>query len=119
MKFATAAYGDNVIKSAQIDNERTLDWRAGDLTATRVCEHSTGIPKKELVIFDAKCDGDVQQLRRFVALAIRDTCTTHREVMIDFNGFSRDLFGGEAHGMLLFPSWQNDCGTRLMVRSSS
>ncbi|CAB9522211.1 Sn1-specific diacylglycerol lipase beta [Seminavis robusta] len=107
MKFATAAYGDNGIKSSKIDNEHEFDWRKGDMTATRVSEH-TGIPTNDLVSFDVKYDGDIQQLRHFVALdhkrkkvvlAIRGTYT-HREAMIDFNGYSRDFMGGESHAAI-------------------
>jgi hypothetical protein len=108
VKFAVAAYGDNGIKSSQLDmGNGSFDWRRGEWTATRVSEH-TGIPVEDLIALDVAYDGDPKQLRHFVAvdrshkkviLAIRGTYT-HREVMIDFNGYSREFLGGESHAAI-------------------
>lgn len=107
MKCATAAYGDNAILSTQLDNEHIFDSRRGDMTLTRVSEH-TGIPVEDFAEWDIPYDGDVRHLRHFIALnhkrekiilAIRGTYT-HREVMIDFNGYARTFLGGQAHAAI-------------------
>ena len=107
IKFAVAAYGDNGIKSAQADYYRTFDWRNGDWTLSRVSEH-TGIPQDDLKIMDVAYHSDPTQLRHFVALdrqhkkvilAIRGTYT-QREIMIDFNGYSRKFLEGESHAAI-------------------
>ena len=111
IKFAVAAYGDNGIKSANLDLTQSFDWRSGDWTTARVSEH-TGIPEEDLKLMDVAYHNDPKQLRHFVAidrksckvvLAIRGTYT-QKEVMIDFNGYSREFLGGEAHAAIAIMS---------------
>jgi hypothetical protein len=111
IKFAVAAYGDNGIKSANLDLTQTFDWRSGDWTTARVSEH-TGIPEEDLKLMDVAYHNDPKQLRHFVAidrknykvvLAIRGTYT-QKEVMIDFNGYSREFLVGEAHAAMAIMS---------------
>ena len=71
-----------------------------------------------MIDLDVAYEGDPTQLRHFVALdrtrrkvilAIRGTYT-HREVMIDFSGYSREFLRGEAHSAISLMSerlWEN------------
>jgi hypothetical protein len=106
MRFATAAYGEAVIRAAEMDATGKLDTRIirGPLLKTKMSEH-VGIPEDDMAVLDVDYDGDSMHLRYFVAvdhsrkkvvLAIRGTFSLS-EIICDVAAFTRPFCGGEAH----------------------
>jgi hypothetical protein len=104
MRYATAAYGNSMIRAAEINVVGRFDNRLNQLTRTRISEH-VGVPEQDIVLLDVGHDGDGNHLRHFVAvdhvnkkvvLAIRGTFSLS-EVVVDIASFSRPFCGGEAH----------------------
>lgn len=105
MKYATAVYGESMIRAAEMDIYGRLDDRISPLTKTRIGEH-VGIPEDDIVLMDVDYYGaDSNHLRHFVAvdrehqtviLTIRGTFSVS-EVFLDVAAFSRPFCGGEAH----------------------
>jgi len=56
MKFATAAYGDAMIRAAEMDVLGKFDSRLSSVD--KISEH-TGIPEENIVAMDVDYDGDV------------------------------------------------------------
>jgi hypothetical protein len=113
MKYATAAYGDSMIRAANLDVKG--DWSffgfgmQNKLTKTRVSEH-IAVPEHDIVAMDVEYGGDSNHLRHFVAvdhahkkvvLAIRGTFTIS-ELVVDAAGFSRKKTIGDDDRLLLF-----------------
>ena len=102
MKYATAAYGSNMIAAAEMGARGTFDTRfKAPLTKTRISEH-IGVPEDDIVLADVDYSGDVNNLRHFVAvdhahkkvvLAIRGTFTLS-EILVDVAAFSRKFRSG-------------------------
>jgi len=110
MRYATAAYGDAMMRAAELDVRGTFrffdpidddDAMASDdlpaLTKRRVCRHVGLGSDDDLVLMDVDYDGDAQHLRHFVAvdhenqkvvLAIRGTFSLS-ELVVDLAGFTR------------------------------
>ena len=104
MKYATAAYGNSMIRAAEMDVAGRYDNRVGLMTRSRISEH-IGVPEEDIASLDVDYDGDGNHLRHFVAvdhinrkvvLAIRGTFSLS-EVIVDVASFSREFCGGEAH----------------------
>lgn len=104
MRYATAAYGESMIRAAELDVSGTFDSRLMPVTRTRISEH-IGVPEDDIVVLDVDYGGDVEHLRHIVAvdharqtvvLAIRGTFSLG-ELVVDVAGFSRPFCGGEAH----------------------
>lgn len=97
MKYATAVYGESMIRAAEMDLYGRLDDRISPLTKTRIGEH-VGIPEDDIVLMDVDFYGaDSNHLRHFVAvdrehqtviLTIRGTFSVS-EVFLDVAAFSR------------------------------
>jgi hypothetical protein len=98
MKYATAAYGDSMIRAANLDVKGDLSFfgiQNKKLTKTRVSEH-INVPERDIIAMDVEYGGDSNHLRHFVAvdhahqkivLAIRGTFTIS-ELVVDAAGFS-------------------------------
>lgn len=104
MKYATAAYGNNMIRSVQIGIDGRWDSRANSMTRTLVSDH-VGVPEEDIVSLDLDHDTEGYHLRHFVAvdhinkqviLAIRGTFS-FSEIVVDVAAQSRSFCGGEAH----------------------
>eukprot|EP00977_Amphora_coffeiformis_P023548 scaffold13558_cov177-Amphora_coffeaeformis.AAC.2 len=109
MKFATAAYGNAMIRAAQLDVTGQYDTRMSlfnsDMTLTRVSEHAN-VPADDIVLLDIDYKGSDQHLRHFVAidhehqeivLSIRGTFSL-AEFVVDAAGFCEPFGdGGQAH----------------------
>ncbi|GAX23143.1 hypothetical protein FisN_33Lh035 [Fistulifera solaris] len=104
MKYATAAYGNSMIRSVQIGIDGRFDSRANSMTRTLVSDH-VGVPEEDIVSLDLDHDTDGYHLRHFVAvdhinkqvvLAIRGTFS-FSEIVVDVAAQSRPFCGGEAH----------------------
>ncbi|KAL3917803.1 MAG: hypothetical protein SGARI_007627, partial [Bacillariaceae sp.] len=102
VKFAVAAYGDNGILSANLDVKHAVDLRKGDMTRTRISEH-TGIPCEDIEVLGVDYGEEPNHLSHFVAvdhtskkivLAIRGT---HEKKFLDFDGDTKEFLGGQAH----------------------
>jgi len=95
MKYATAVYGESMIRAAEVGVRGMFDGRFSPLTRTRVSEH-IGVPEEDIVLVDMDYGGDVSHLRHFVAvdhqnqkvvLAIRGTFSV-ADVFVNVAGFS-------------------------------
>lgn len=114
VKFATAAYGDAMIRAAQLDltGEYNVPLSfSADTTLDRVSEH-VGVPPSDIVLLDIDYDGSDLHLRHFVAvnhaheeivLSIRGTYNL-ADLVVDAAGFTApfgivtgDEQGGQAH----------------------
>ena len=104
MKYATAAYGNNMIRSVQIGIDGRWDSRANSGTRALISDH-VGVPPEDIVSLDLDHDADGTHLRHFVAidhinqqviLAIRGTFS-FSEIVVDVAAQSRPFCGGEAH----------------------
>lgn len=104
MKYSTAAYGNNMIRSVQIGLDGRFDSRVNRMTRTLVSEH-VGVPEEDIVSLDLDHDAEGHHLRHFVAvdhlnqqivLAIRGTFS-FAEIVVDVAAQSRPFCGGEAH----------------------
>ena len=99
MRYATSAYGSNMIAAAEMGARGIFDKRFNaPVTKTRISEH-IGIPEDDIVLADVEYSGDVNNLRHFVAvdhanqkvvLAIRGTFTLS-EIIVDVAAFSREF----------------------------
>ena len=100
MRYATAAYGSNMIAAAEMGARGIFDKRFNaPVTKTRISEH-IGIPEDDIVLADVEYSGDVNNLRHYVAvdhanqkivLAIRGTFTLS-EIIVDVAAFTREFF---------------------------
>jgi predicted rRNA methylase YqxC with S4 and FtsJ domains len=95
MKYACAAYGESMIRAAQIDVQGKIDDRVGLSDVARIANH-IGIPESDMVRVDVSFRGDSKYLRHFVAvdhvnrqvvLAIRGTFNLS-EIIVDIGGFT-------------------------------
>lgn len=59
MKFATAVYGDAMIRAAEMDVKGKLDPRIMPVTKTRISEHCS-IAEDDIVVLDVDYKGDVR-----------------------------------------------------------
>lgn len=96
MRYATAVYGEAMIRAAELDVKGTFNNQLAPVTRARISEH-TGVPEEDIVLLDVDYDGDINHLRHFVALdhenqkvvlAIRGTFSLS-EVVVDVAAFSR------------------------------
>lgn len=96
MRYATAAYGSNMILAAEMDARGKFDTRWSPVTLTRISEH-IGVPEDDIVLMDVEYGNDINHLRHFVAvdhthkkvvLSIRGTFTLS-EIVVDVAAFSR------------------------------
>lgn len=71
MKYATAAYGDVMIRAAEMDVLGKFDDRLSPATRERISEHC-GIPVNDIVLMDVDYAGDVSMrtLSTFSLLAV-------------------------------------------------
>ena len=97
MKYATAVYGESMIRAAEMDVKGKWDNRLSRLTKSRISDH-IGVPEEDIVLMDVDYAGDSHHLRHFVAidhankkvvLAIRGTFSLS-EVVVDVAGFSSE-----------------------------
>ena len=58
MKFATAVYGDAMIRAAEMDVKGKLDPRILPVTKTRISEHCS-VAEDDIVVLDVDFKGDV------------------------------------------------------------
>jgi hypothetical protein len=58
MKYATAVYGETMIRAAEMDVLGKLDNRLSPVTRTRISEHCS-IPVEDIVLMDVDYGGDV------------------------------------------------------------
>jgi hypothetical protein len=96
MRYATAVYGQAMIRAAELDVRGRIDGRLQTVTKERISEH-IGVPADDIVLMDVDYGGDSQHLRHFVAvdhvhkkvvLSIRGTFSLS-EVVVDVAAFSR------------------------------
>ena len=96
MRYATAAYGSNMIAAAEMDAKGKFDTRWSPVTKTRISEH-IDVPEDDIVLMDVDYGNDINHLRHYVAvdhtnkkvvLAIRGTFTLS-EIVVDVAAFSR------------------------------
>lgn len=108
MRYATSAYGSEMIAAAEMDARGNFDTRLSPLLKTRISEHIR-VPEEDIIIADVDHAGDGNHLRHFVAvdhanrkvvLAIRGTFTLS-EIIVDVAAFSRPCYGGEAHSEMM------------------
>jgi hypothetical protein len=104
MRFATAVYGQAMIRAAEVDARGAVDTKGGIATKEVIGNHIS-VPPEDIVLLDVNYDGDTNCLRhllvvdhknRKVVLSIRGTFSLS-EVVVDVAGFSRPFCGGEAH----------------------
>jgi len=103
MRYATAAYGSEMIASAWLATDET--FRAPSMeTVTNLLAH-IGATKEDIVIMDVDYGEDLDCLRHFcvvdhsnkaVVLSIRGTFSM-TGVMVDLVGFCDPFCGGDAH----------------------
>jgi hypothetical protein len=96
MKYATAVYGDAMIRAAELDALGKLDANLAAATSSKISAHCS-IPEDCIVLMDVDYSGSDNHLRHFVAvdhkaekivLAIRGTFSIS-ELVVDAAGFSR------------------------------
>jgi hypothetical protein len=96
MRYATAVYGQAMIRAAELDARGRIDGRLQTVTKESISEH-IGVPTDDIVLMDVDYGGDSQHLRHFVAvdhvnrkvvLSIRGTFSLS-EVFVDVAAFSR------------------------------
>ena len=105
MKYALSAYGESMIRAAEMHTHGKIDTRYSPLPRTKIAKH-VGLPSKDVVVTDLDEDsGGSNHLRHFVAidharkkvvLSIRGTFNL-AECVVDVVGFSRPFLRGEAH----------------------
>jgi hypothetical protein len=61
MKYATAVYGETMIRAAEMDVLGKFDNRLSPVTRTRISEHCS-IPVEDIVLMDVDYGGDVSVL---------------------------------------------------------
>lgn len=95
MRYATAVYGSEMIKAAEIDANGIYDGLLYPLSTKRISEH-VGIPEEDIVLSNVDYGEGHNTLRHFVAidhknrkivLSIRGTFTLS-EMVDDLAGFS-------------------------------
>jgi hypothetical protein len=108
MRYATAAYGDSMIRAAELDVTGSIRLDYSSLlapVAKALISRHVGVPEDDLVVLDVDYDGDVDNLRHIVAvdhahkkvvLSVRGTYSVG-ELVVDAAGYSRHFCGGEAH----------------------
>jgi hypothetical protein len=96
MRYATAVYGQAMIRAAELDARGRIDGRLQTVTKECISGH-IGVPTDDIVLMDVDYGGDSRHLRHFVAvdhvnkkvvLSIRGTFSLS-EVVVDVAGFSR------------------------------
>lgn len=104
MRYATAVYGQSMIRAAELDARGRVDGKLGRVTKEAIGHHIS-VPPEDIVLMDVDYDGDSSHLRHFVAvdhvqkkvvLSIRGTFNL-AEVVLDVAGFTKEFCGGEAH----------------------
>mmetsp|Transcript_2113 Transcript_2113/g.6094 ORF Transcript_2113/g.6094 Transcript_2113/m.6094 type:complete len:526 (+) Transcript_2113:108-1685(+) len=105
MKYALSAYGESMIRAAEMHTHGKIDTRHSPLPRTKIAKH-VDLPSKDVVLTDLDEDsGESNHLRHFVAvdharkkviLSIRGTFNL-AECVVDVVGFSRPFLRGEAH----------------------
>jgi len=100
MKYATAVYGNSMIRAAEMDVKGKWDNRLSRVAKSRISDHIE-IPEEDIVLMDVDYTGSSHYLRHFVAvdhsnkkvvLAIRGTFSL-AEVVVDVAGFSSEYPG--------------------------
>jgi hypothetical protein len=61
MKYATAVYGETMIRAAEMDVLGKFDSRLSPVTRTRISEHCS-IPEDDIVLMDIDYGGNVSAL---------------------------------------------------------
>lgn len=101
MRFATAAYGTDMIKSALDRDATRRDLRY----EKRSIAFHTGVKEEDIIILDVRDGGNLKLLRHYVAvdretqsivLAIRGTLSVSG-VLVDMQGMDGDFCSGKAH----------------------
>jgi Lipase (class 3) len=104
MRYATAVYGQSMIRAADLDARGRVRGNLGRVTKEAIGHH-VSVPPDDIVLLDVDYDGDGSHLRHFVAvdhaqkkvvLSIRGTFNL-AEIVLDVAGFTKDFCGGEAH----------------------
>lgn len=104
MRYATAVYGETMIRAAEMDVDGTIDTRLSSVALPRIAKH-VGLEETDIVVLDVAYGGDSELLRHLVAvdhrhkkvvLAIRGSFSIS-EMVSDVAGFARPFCGGEAH----------------------
>eukprot|EP00521_Asterionellopsis_glacialis_P008592 CAMPEP_0195285420 /NCGR_PEP_ID=MMETSP0707-20130614/3258_1 /TAXON_ID=33640 /ORGANISM="Asterionellopsis glacialis, Strain CCMP134" /LENGTH=503 /DNA_ID=CAMNT_0040344909 /DNA_START=249 /DNA_END=1760 /DNA_ORIENTATION=- len=105
MRFATSAYGVEMIASARIKLNRMSSSSFNSSDEEFICLH-TGVPDpKDIVVADMEYGGSTDSLRHMVVvdherkaivLAIRGTFSIS-EIVTDLEGYGVPFCGGEAH----------------------
>eukprot|EP00566_Odontella_aurita_P012243 CAMPEP_0113579326 /NCGR_PEP_ID=MMETSP0015_2-20120614/30009_1 /TAXON_ID=2838 /ORGANISM="Odontella" /LENGTH=491 /DNA_ID=CAMNT_0000483299 /DNA_START=153 /DNA_END=1625 /DNA_ORIENTATION=+ /assembly_acc=CAM_ASM_000160 len=105
MKFATSAYGESMIRAADMHSSGKIDTDILPPSRRKIAKH-VGILEEDVRSIDIDdAGGNLNHLRHFVAidrgtrsivLSIRGTFNL-AELVVDFAAFSRPFMGGEAH----------------------
>lgn len=105
MKFATSAYGESMIRAAEMHVKGEFDTKTSPLLKKKIARH-IGLPEEDIIVMDLDDAGcDLNHLRHFVAvdrvnsnvvLSLRGTFNL-AELVVDVAAFSRPFMGGEAH----------------------
>mmetsp|Transcript_21464 Transcript_21464/g.47920 ORF Transcript_21464/g.47920 Transcript_21464/m.47920 type:complete len:528 (-) Transcript_21464:440-2023(-) len=102
-KYATAAYGEAMIRAAEMHSSGRIDTRHAPTDRSKIAKH-VGLPGKDIIVADLG-ETDSNYLRHFIAvdharkkvvLSIRGTFNLS-EIVVDVAGFSRPFMKGEAH----------------------
>lgn len=102
-KYATAAYGEAMIRAAEMHSSGRIDTRYAPTDRSKIAKH-VGLPGKDISVTDLD-ETESNHLRHFVAvdharkkvvLSIRGTFNL-AELVVDVAGFSRPFMKGEAH----------------------
>lgn len=97
MRFATAVYGTDMIRAAEMDARGKLDRRLSPLTRQKISEH-IDVAQEDIVLMDVDYGGAADYLRHFVAidhkhkavvLSIRGSFSVS-DMIIDVAGFSSE-----------------------------
>lgn len=95
MRFATAAYGEQMVSAARINRLAQGTRKFFASTRQRISEH-VGVPEEDIIIMDIDFGGDRQHLHHIVAkdhvnkvvvLAIRGTFSI-RDLVVDAAAFT-------------------------------
>jgi hypothetical protein len=105
MKFATAAYGQQVIASAVFETGERVPLAPHTKDIDAVMKHVCISDKNDIVVFDMDFGEDLDCLRHYcavdhahkaVVLAVRGTYSVS-SIMVDLAGYCDDFCGGKSH----------------------
>jgi hypothetical protein len=80
MRYATAVYGQAMIRAAEMNVSGKFDNRLSPLAKTKISEHIQ-VPEQDIAVMDVEYDGDGMHLRHFVAVDHE-----HRKVVLAIRG---------------------------------